>query len=233
MLRRHYIWLILIPIIAWVLYDWRYNQLVKEVLPHSKANTLTAHTTTTDSASSKRITPAQQATKTDSKHSLAAKPTSPQSQAQKFQAWFDNEADNVDRIGDDSLHAERRLKKVAAQLNRTSINYLLSTATNPSAAANQQVMAVYLLTLSGSQALHELADIASSPLPEGEVTQPDSLTETSQMQSKALRVMAIDSLAEQAKRDVAALNQLKKAIATISDPYLRAYARKKLANLKR
>ena len=152
--------------------------------------------------------------------------------SEQFAQWLKNEAASVDRSDRANSDKDVVLRQLALQFTAENINYLRATATNKLAPANEKIVAAYLLTLAPSSSQEALQEIAQTPFSLASPQPAHSIGETTLMQEKAIRVVAIDELFIRLENDAISRQQLEAAIQKIPDPFLRQYALKRLAELK-
>lgn len=151
---------------------------------------------------------------------------------EQFAQWLKNEASSVDRSDRANADKEAVLRQLALQFTPENISYLRTTATAKSAPANEKIVAVYLLTLATSSSQEALQEIAQTPFSLASPQPAHSIGETTLMQEKAIRVVAIDELFIRLENDTITRQQLEATIQKIPDLFLRQYALKRLAELK-
>ncbi len=149
----------------------------------------------------------------------------------EFQAWIVNEAKSIDAVNVDSAKKERELQAKIASLTPRQADLLLQIARNPQAPAREKILSTYMLIGAGELAQRQLAELAATPLEDFGPREPHSEAEMKGVRDKSLRIMAIDGLFARAKIDPKARTELARAIARISDPFLKKYAEDKLRQL--
>ncbi len=151
---------------------------------------------------------------------------------EQFAAWLKTEASSLDRSDRRNADKDALLRQQALQFTPENINYLRATATNKLAPANEKIVAAYLLTLASSNSQQALQEIAQTPFSLSNPQPAHSIGETTLMQEKAIRVVAIDELFIRLENDAISRQELAAALQKIPDPSLRQYALKRLAELK-
>ena len=151
---------------------------------------------------------------------------------QQFAEWLKSEASSLDRSDRANAGKDALLRQQALQFTPENINYLRATATNKLAPANEKIVAAYLLTFASSNSQQALQEIAQTPFSLSNPQPAHSIGETTLMQEKAIRVMAIDELFIRYENDAISRQELATALQKIPDPSLRQYALKRLAELK-
>lgn len=148
-----------------------------------------------------------------------------------FRAWVAEEARGMDYPSADPERKARDVNARAARLTAEERQELLRTANDAQASAGEKVLSTFLLVQAGARAHAELRALIAQPVaPTGE---PHSEQELASMRDKTLRIMAIDGLAETAKRDPRAREALTKVVGEISDKQLKTYARERVEQLSR
>jgi hypothetical protein len=161
-----------------------------------------------------------------------ASPSSPgdsKAAASEFSHFLRTEARSLGATGLDPEVAQKRVEEVAGRMGPVELG-LAREAVFSAAAANERIFAMYLLTAAGPKAWESLREVVSAPLKVVD-PEPHSLDEMQGMQEKALRIMAIDSLAEQAAAGQAARDLLQRLSTEVTDTSLRQYILKKLRGL--
>jgi len=97
--------------------------------------------------------------------------------------------------------------------------------------AQKRILATYIMIIGGNDSLEDIGEFIQAPLDAPPNPAPHSVDETTAGREKAMRVMAIDALADRAKSDPSAKTALAKMIPDIQDPWVKSYAEKKLKEL--
>ncbi|OFZ31494.1 MAG: hypothetical protein A2622_02605 [Bdellovibrionales bacterium RIFCSPHIGHO2_01_FULL_40_29] len=158
--------------------------------------------------------------------------TPPPTATAEFKKWFSAEAEKIDRTNENFMDRERELRQHAAHFTTSQIDHLKSTALSETASGNERIMASYFLTIGGLNSLAALIDVAQAPY---SITNPQpahSLGETTLMQEKAIRMMAIDELFAKYEIDAITKKQLTEALIKIPDQALKQHALKRLEELQ-
>ena len=150
----------------------------------------------------------------------------------QFADWLKSEAQLLDKNDPNNSDKDAVLKAKAAQFTESNIQYLRKTATDTAVAASERIMAVYFLTLSNNNTLSALIDVASSPFSLPNPQPAHSLGESTLMQEKAIRVVAIDELFNRYENNAITRVQLESGIDRISEPGLKQYALRRLKELE-
>ena len=150
----------------------------------------------------------------------------------EFADWLRSEAQLLDKNDPNNLDKENTLKLKALQFTANEIQYLKKMATDTSATANERITAVYFLTIASEMALSSLFDIAEAPYSLPSPQPVHSLGESTLMQEKAIRVVAIDELFNRFQNNAITRSELENGIQRISDPGLKQYATNRLLELK-
>lgn len=149
-----------------------------------------------------------------------------------FIQWFENQAREMEKSVTDPKGKELELKTVAQKLTPPEVQFLKERSVNMKDAANNRILAVYVMTLAPEVTGEALAEIAQAPLVMQGEHPVHSPEETLAAQEKSLRRMAIDALIEQARQNPDRRGALKTAISQITDPSLREYAEKSYQKLQ-
>ncbi|WP_374077678.1 hypothetical protein [Bdellovibrio bacteriovorus] len=145
-----------------------------------------------------------------------------------FTQWFENQARDMEKSSIDPKAKEIELKAAAQKLTPPEVQFLKERSVNMKDAANNRILAVYVMTLAPDVTGEALLEVAQAPLVMQGEHPVHSPEETLAAQEKSLRRMAIDALIEQARSNPDRRTALKTAIGQITDPSLREYAEKKL-----
>lgn len=147
-----------------------------------------------------------------------------------FREWIRAEAKKLNSTNLDGEKEEQRLSEFLAHIDRQKSRLLLQVAQSGSS-AGERILSTYLLVKGGPRTRSELQQLITSPLPDRGPVEPHTLEETLGIREKSLRIMAVDGLVSQAAKDPNARNVLAKAVEDIQDPYIKDYARRRLAEL--
>lgn len=145
--------------------------------------------------------------------------------------WLSKAAVEMDTDSYDVILEEAKLKDKAAWLSAEDVLVLKEVVLSDQSSANERILSTYLLSLSSSQGLKTLQEIATSELSIKETPEAHSLDETQSMHEKTLRRMAIDELFRRAIADSSYRDQLSREIERISVPELKAYAQNRFKQL--
>lgn len=217
---------ILVVAAIWVIFSTNKNQNLGDKYKN-KAQVPAVQRDVTSESSSSSSSEAKPVTDSQAGPSAAIPPSS----EENFSAWLSEESKHLDHLVADIPEKTLQLKKMAAQLTQNQMQLLLRTSLNVSAAASERILSTFLLVEGGHHTVATLTKLATAPLSNPGPHETHSTEETLGMQDKSLRIMAIDGLVEQAKENPQARELLAKHIADIKDPYLRAYAERRLAEL--
>lgn len=150
----------------------------------------------------------------------------------EFVEYIRTEARLIDSAKNSPAKAENRGDAKASTMGPTEIAYAKQLVLATAAPANERILAAYLLTEAKQKSWSALQDIILSQVPQMPAgTDPHSVAETKNMQEKALRIMAVDGLAEQAIKDGAARELLSKLASEATDSVLREYILDKIQDL--
>lgn len=173
-------------------------------------------------------------TQTASGAVTGAPQTQPLSEAeQKLQVFIATEAKNLDQPHVDTKQKDLELKKRVENFSEDEKKLVLITAHDTHKAANERILAAYMLVLDQSQSsLENLNQLASKALPDfGSVT-AHSEAEIRRGQELAVRYMAVDELAKRALNDPQALETLKGLANSGESAEIRGYAQRVLKQIK-
>lgn len=148
-----------------------------------------------------------------------------------IQNWIKSESMKMDTDSFDPIYEESKLRKKAAGLTEQDIFLLKKISLDSEVSANERILSTYILSLSSTQSLQALQEIATAELSIKDTPQPHSLDETQSMHEKALRRMAIDELFNRAMTNPEYRDKLLSEIKKIQIPELKAYAENRFQEL--
>ena len=149
----------------------------------------------------------------------------------EFQKWLAQEAKSLNSTNVDGAKKEAQIRKVVARITPSQARQLLHTARNGAAPAGEKILATYLMVAGGLNTRNELLDFVNDEM--AAAGEPHTHEEVNGVREKSLRIMAIDGLFSQAQKDPGARAALVSQIGSIQDPYIKAYAQRKLEELDR
>lgn len=220
--RRNLVFLITFLVLIFAVYQW--------MKPLSRSNNITQ----SNSASTTHV----QASQKPSPSKDSVSPTAITTQAGEppadpvFAKWIEREGDEVNRPKVDSTSKAIEMQRVVADLNAKQQRQLLQTLLDTAANAGSRILSIYLLSEAGSRADGEIAAFLQAPVPNFGPSEPHSEAELRNQQERAMRLMAIDAMAARALKDPSAVTTFEKTVPTISDPFVRGYAQKKLKEVQ-
>lgn len=147
-----------------------------------------------------------------------------------FVAFLKREAALLESTKNDAVKAEQRVEVQAEAMGPREISFAKDTALAPQAAANERILSAYLLVSAGEKAWSAIQELLLAPLSRARA-EPHTIEEAKAMQEKALRLMAVDGLAEQAATNARARELLSRMASEVQDPGLRNYILQKLGEL--
>jgi hypothetical protein len=151
--------------------------------------------------------------------------------AGNFQRFLLSEAASVGSPNVDAAAAAARVAAAAAAMTEPEIEAARDLALAPGAPGSQRVLATYLLTAGGKKSWRALKDIALAPTSSSRA-EPHTVDELKNTQGKALSLMAVDALAQQAATDPAAREELLRWESEAKDATIRSYIGRKLRELR-
>lgn len=157
---------------------------------------------------------------------------------EQFKAWFDAEVNLMNRYNVNEEQMQQRYLELTSKMTPAQFGLLSVVARTKSPNVNTRVLAAYLLGFSGYANVGDLTALVLSPIKLDGKPEAHSLAETQQVQERALRVLAINRLADLARGDNAAaakkaLAQLTLITKTLKDPNLKNYAENKLKEISK
>lgn len=157
---------------------------------------------------------------------------------QQFKAWFDSEVSLMNQYNVNEEQMQTRYLQLTAKMTPAQFKQLSVVARTKSPNVNERILAAYLLGYSGYANIGDLAALVNAPIQLDGKPEAHSMAETQQVQERALRILAVNRLAdlaqgndpEQAKK---AVLELKKLATTLKDPSLKNYAQNKLQEISK
>ena len=156
----------------------------------------------------------------------------------QFKEWFDSEVKLMNQYNVSEEVVQQRYLQITRKMTPAQFKQLSVVARTKSPNINDRVLAAYLLGYSGYANVSDLAALASSPIKLEGKPEAHTMAETQQVQERALRVLAINRLADLTQGDDAAaaktaLAELTQLSRTIKDPSLKIYAQNKLKEISK
>lgn len=174
---------------------------------------------------------------------VAARPTVPlfdptASTPTQFKTWFDSEVKLMNQYNVSEEVVQQRYLQITSKMTPAQFKQLSVVARTKSPNVNDRVLAAYLLGYAGYSNVGDLAALALSPIKLDGKPEAHSLAETQQVQERALRVLAINRLADLAQGEDAvaakiAMNELTQISRSIKDSSLKIYAQNKLKEISK
>lgn len=157
---------------------------------------------------------------------------------QEFKAWFGSEVEMMNQYNVNEEVVLQRYLQVTKKMTPAQFAQLSIVARTKSPNINNRILAAYLLGFSGYANVGDLTALALSPIKLEGKPEAHSVAETQQVQERALRVLAINRLADLARGDDVAAS--KKALAQLqlisrssTDPNIKLYAQNKLKEISK
>lgn len=156
----------------------------------------------------------------------------------QFKEWFDSEVKLMNQYNVNEELMQQRYLELTAKMTPAQFKQLSVVARTKSPNINERILAAYLLGYAGYASVGDLSTLVSTPILLDGKPEPHTVYETQQTQERALRILAINRLAdlahgndsEKAKKAVA---ELKRISATIRDENLKNYAQNKLQEISK
>ena len=157
---------------------------------------------------------------------------------EQFKAWFGSEVEMMNQYNVNEEVVLQRYLQVTKKMTPAQFAQLSIVARTKSPNINNRILAAYLLGFSGYANIGDLTALALSPIKLEGKPEAHSVAETQQVQERALRVLAINRLADLARGDDVAAS--KKALAQLqlisrssTDPNIKLYAQNKLKEISK
>ena len=152
---------------------------------------------------------------------------------EQLKTWVEQDSKTMNSVDHNTQEVDIRLRAQAKTLQPEQLSVLSQMATDIKLPANSRVFSAYVLTLTEQpQAIENMKDLASKALPDFGPVLPHSEAELRRTQELALRYMQVDEIAERAKTDANAKNNLILLSTSAESEEVRAYALRKLKSLK-
>jgi len=156
----------------------------------------------------------------------------------QFKEWFDAEVKLMNQYNVNEEVVQQRYLQITGKMTPAQFKQLAVVARTKSANVNDRILAAYLLGYSGYANVADLSALVLSPIKLDGKPEAHSLAETQQVQERALRVLAINRLADLARGDdVAAANkalaELTKLSRSVKDLSVKNYAENKLKEISK
>jgi len=156
----------------------------------------------------------------------------------QFKEWYASEVKLMNQYNVSEDVVQQRYLQITRKMTPAQFKQLSIVARTKSPNINDRVLAAYLLGYSGYANVGDLSALATSPIKLEGKPEAHSMAETQQVQERALRVLAINRLAdlthgEDAAAAKTALAELTKLSRTIKDPSLKIYAQNKLKEISK
>ena len=157
---------------------------------------------------------------------------------EEFKAWFGSEVEMMNQYNVNEEIVLQRYLQVTNKMTPAQFAQLSIVARTKSPNINNRILASYLLGFSGYANIGDLTALALSPIKLEGKPEAHSVAETQQVQERALRVLAINRLADLARgEDVTAskkaLAQLQLISRSSTDPNIKLYAQNKLKEISK
>lgn len=157
---------------------------------------------------------------------------------EEFKQWFDSEVILMNQYNVNEEQMQQRYLQLTSKMNPEQFRLLSIVARAQSSKVNDRVLAAYLLGFAGYANVGDLAVLALSPIKLQGKPEAHSMAETQQVQERALRVLAINRLADLARGDnPSEASKAKERLVAISksvtDPTLKNYAENKLKEISK
>lgn len=151
----------------------------------------------------------------------------------QLKTWVEKDSTSMNSADHNTEVVAVRLKAQARTLMPEQLPLLSQMAADFKFPANARVLSAYVLTLTElPQTIENMKDLASKALPDFGPILPHSEAELRRGQELALRYMQVDEIAERAKTDSNARDNLILLSKNAESEEVRAYALRKLKSLK-
>lgn len=140
------------------------------------------------------------------------------------------EALKIDSVNVNAEEAEQKARAQVDAMGEKEIEFLAKFVTSEGASGPERIYSIYLLDMAGDRAWGALREVALTPLKE-RMAAPHTMEEVKSMQEKALVYMAVDALAEQAKENPRAREELERWASEARSPEVRGYILDRLKEL--
>ncbi len=156
----------------------------------------------------------------------------------QFKEWFDSEVKLMNQYNVNEEVVQQRYLQITGKMTPAQFKQLAVVARTKSPNVNDRILAAYLLGYAGYANVADLSALVLSPIKLDGKPEAHSLAETQQVQERALRILAINRLADLARGDdVAAANkalaELTKLSRSVKDLSVKNYAENKLKEISK
>ncbi|MES2802140.1 MAG: hypothetical protein V4654_06580 [Bdellovibrionota bacterium] len=156
----------------------------------------------------------------------------------QFKEWFDSEVSLMNQYNVSEDVVNQRYLQLTGKMTPAQFKQLAVVARTKSPNVNDRILAAYLLGFSGYANLEDLTALALSPIKLEGKPEAHSLAETQEVQERALRILAINRLADLARgENTAAANralaELTKLSRSVKDLTVKSYAENKLKEISK
>lgn len=152
---------------------------------------------------------------------------------EQLKNWVEQDSKSMNSVDHNTEVVAVRLKAQARTLLPEQLPLFSQMASDINFPANSRMLSAYILTLTDQpQAIESMKDLASKALPDFGPVLPHSEAELRRAQELALRYMQVDEMAERAKTDANARDNLILLSKSAESEEVRAYALRKLKSLK-
>lgn len=160
----------------------------------------------------------------------AAPTPPPENVAPAFVSFLAAEATNMDSPRIDADLAQKRMEEQTAKMGENELSYARDLVLGDQYPANQRIVAAAMLGLTGKKGWRVASDIAGRSFGT-ERAAPHSMDEVKTNQAKALALMVIDGIAEQAAKNPEARDQLHRMAKEAKDATVVKHIQRKLKEL--
>jgi hypothetical protein len=155
---------------------------------------------------------------------------SPSGVEPSFVNYLQAEARSINAPSVNAAAAEKNIAEQAARMGENEIRYARDLALGPQNPANQRILAAFLLGAAGAKARGSLRELILVTFNSNRA-EADSIDELKNTQTKAISMMAVDALADQAAKDPAARAELERLAGEVKDETLKKHIQQRLRDL--
>lgn len=165
-----------------------------------------------------------------SPQNTAAPTPAPEGVSAAFVSFLAAESKSIESPQIDADLAQQRMEQNAAAMGEKEIQYARDLVAGPQNPANQRIVAASMLGLAGEKAWGAAREIVV-PEFESKRAEPHSVDEVKNSQAKALALMLVDALAEQAVKSQKARDELQRWAKEAKDSTVQKHIAKKIREL--
>lgn len=155
---------------------------------------------------------------------------SPSGVSPAFVTFLQTEARSLDSTKVNAEAAEQNVAEQAALMGENEIRYARDLALGPQNPANQRILAAFLLGAAGAKGRPACGELILATTNSNRA-EPDSIDELKNVQSKSISLMCVDAIADAAKTDRTAREDLRRLAAQVKDSTIKNHIAERIRTL--